>query len=642
MEPKKPIKLEDLSDSQQRAVTKLIVEKYDRFKTKKAAIEKQWEVLTESVFGSSLYVDSRSKNQLIPAHSYVHNTILGHIWARSLQTPQMQFNVEGLDENSQTQAPLYKAVLEDFCNRDKLWLKLDQQLQLDGIIKGVCIGMVAYKECIEECTAPVSEFLKGNLKHIEPDSIQDTDEGLVRYKKKVYDGATFKRMDPYRFVFDSNEDFDTTFKCYSENRVLEDLEADGIYSNLDKIKFKNADMAFTFDVKNTTNYGTTTPESSILNNKGYDPEGRVETLTFYGNLRIPAIQIMDDVGITTEDHSSIYLRNYKIVIGARREVIFLDVNPYGFNPFIKWCYRETEDGWGQSILTQTMPLVDASANLLNMGERAAELAINPPCYAPSGMFDTGTLNLDPGQIIYYKPNPALPQVMPEPIKIQPNIPFEYLQWFEQTIEATTGATRQLSGSGAPPGGGKTATEFSGLQQAGNMILDRVVDTYNIGYKLPVIEKFAKLQGYFNPISRQVPVQSANGSSKLQRVDSAAYFGDYQFTLADAKSEQERKGILQDKLQFVELLMKDPEMNQRIKKVELAGSIFSDMGEGDPDHLFYNDQEMTEHLQQMAQFQQVMQQPPQPSQGPITVNENEKIGGQASDVAINGTGGIGGI
>lgn len=499
-------------------------------------------------------------------------TLVSHFWGRSLQTPKILFNVNGNDDQSKDNAPIQKQNLLRLFRKDRLPQKLDDGVY-EALMKGVVIAYVGYEQRKQDMGVPMEH---AGLIPGQP-TTPDNGSGMAEFEQTCYDAASLRIISPYDFVFDTDnhEKWDQCFKASSTYEVYDDVADNPNYSNLDGLYEISAEK----ENSSATVGQLIKKRNKKVDKTGVDANGRLELIEFHGDFRL-------------KDGS--YLRNWTITVCARKKVIRFERNPSYINPFVKWTYERTADGWGISPIEYILPLIDGGSILMNSGVEAAKLNINPPWLAPKGMMPQKQFFIQEGMSIEYNPSQTHPDAMPTQIKFDTNAPFPYMQMLESQSEATTGATRQLSGNVTSNDNSQTATEFNGLQVVGNLILDRVVDLFNLDFKIPVIEKIAKITAMFNPEAVQVPIENEHGQEEFKEVKPEVYYGNYTYIIEDNKSELERKQNLQQEIQFAAMLAQDPDVAPRMKKVDLAQEIFRDMGYGNPAKLFMSDMDFIQH------------------------------------------------
>jgi hypothetical protein len=312
--------------------------------------------------------------------------------------------------------------------------------------------------------------------------------------------------------------------------------------------------------------------------EGFDENGNIEIIEMHGDQRLP---------------DGTYLRNWTIVIAGRKKLIKFETNPIIINPFIKWCYEATEDGWSVSPIEYIMPLIDAGSNLLSLGVEGCKRHINPAWLSPEEAFEQKKHYLAEGKIIKYKPNLNNPNFKPEPIPVNAEAPFNFIQLFEGQSEATTGATRQLSGNVTTNDKVQTATEYQGLQVVGNMIIDRLVDLFNADFKIPIVEAVALVNAFFSPNSMKIPIDNDNGKREFKEIGPEVYYGNYEYIILDNKAELERKQHLKESAALFQQMLADPELAQWLKKVDFAKMIWRNLGNEKPGQYFKDDKEYIE-------------------------------------------------
>lgn len=539
---------------------------YDRLDSDKVPIKDRWGRTDKAIHGVVSKIATDRFNGLVPYGKQSHQTLISHFWGRSLQTEKILFSVTGNDDKSKENAPLHKQNLMRIFKKDRLAQKLDGAVD-EGLRKGVAIGYIGYEKRTQAYGMPQEH------EALAPGDTQLNETiGMVEGEETVYDAACFKIVDPYDFVFDTDNwrKWDQCFKAYKCYEVYEDIADNPNYSNYEDLYELTTEKD-----KSEGNNRFVSKKGKKKFNTGVDSSGRIELIEFHGDMRL-------------KDGS--YLRNWTITVAARKKIIRFEKNPTYINPFQKWCYEETEDGWGIAPIDYIIPLIDAGSMLLNTGVEAAKLSINPAWLAPKGMMPQKQFYLGDGLVVEWSPNTANPNATPQQIKLDYQAPFPYVQLMESQSEATTGATRQLSGNVTSNDNAQTATEFQGLQVVGNLILDRLVDLFNLDFKIPVIEKLAKVTAMFNPEEVEVPIQNEQGIEEFQKVTPDIYYGNYSYVIEDNKSELERKQNIQQEIGFVQSISNDPDIGPRLKKIDAAKEVFRDLGYGQPAKLFMTDEE----------------------------------------------------
>lgn len=543
-------------------------------------------------------VVSKTQNErfyaIAPLARQTVQVLISHFWNRSLATDKQLFTVYGEDERSKNKAPLYREYLLQQLKADNFAKKLDTALLLHYLPKGVVITHTGYKRSTElvegaphliERWQPQNQALdeepedeEGQPQQVYSDPSQDTYQDTYTEETQLaeletYNGATTTVVDPHDFCFDSNqaENWDSCPKILRAYLVLEDLLEDPLNQNYEQLeelrelaKGKNSTRSKTYQQK----------QDRKAEERAFDDAGRIEVLEFHGDFRLK---------------NGTYLRNWMLKVAGRKVLLRFEPNPCHINPFTKECYEETEDGWGISPIEYIKPLIEASSILLSAGVESAQQALNPAMLAPEGSFPKQKrIKVSQGKVIDYKPSMLNPSLTPTPIQSSTQAPFPYLALMEGQAEATTGATRQLSGNVTSNDGARTATEFQGLQVVGNLILDRLVDLFTQNLKLPAIKKFARIQAMTNSKPQRIAVEDEMGGMAYKTVTPEHHFSRYRFELNDLKTELERKQQLQEKLNFISMLRQDLEAGPRLKIIEIAKEYLNDMGFSNPGKYFKDD------------------------------------------------------
>lgn len=579
----------ELSGADHDILVEKIAKNFDRFDKAKNNARRRWRHTERIVKGAVKRIESERSSALLPYGKQSHQTLIAHFWGRSLQSDNVLFSVYGKDEQSKNHAPTQKEYILELLRADGFQQKLDDGVD-DALMKGVVIAHVGYNE--SKHTIQVLSGYKGTEEQYETDEITGQPvRAFTTVDQTTQDSASLTIIDPEDFVFDTNnhQNWDSCFKVWRRWEEFEDIEAEPTYSNyegLDEEPNTKEDSGFRYFPKSQSK------QKSAL---GYDEDGRIELLEFHGNIRLP---------------DGTYLRNWTIVVAARKRIIKFERNPYYLNPFIKWQYERADDGWGLSPMDYIVPIVDAASTLLNTGVEAAKININPAWLTPKGMITGKRQYLREGLHIEYEPDTKYPGLKPEKIELHHEVPFPFLQLFESQTEATTGATRQLSGNVTTNDSDQTATEFKGLQIVGNLVIDRIVGRFNLYFKVPVIEKMAQITAMFNPEPTneqgqpmQVQVQNEKGLRDLQPVTPDITLGNYKYVIDDNKAELERKQNAQQLIGLFTQALNDPEIAGRAKKIEIMTAVLRDLGYEDAPNMFMSDDELVNKLLRDAAIQE---------------------------------------
>ena len=159
-------------------------------------------------------------------------------------------------------------------------------------------------------------------------------------------------------------------------------------------------------------------------------EEKVEILEYWGD-----IELSDGT----------LLKNWLIVVAARREIIRFESNPFIINPFIYANIIESpQTGRGISPLRVALILNSLASTILNKQIDALALMMNPPYLAPKGCFK-GQQDVRPGKIIEY--DSALMPQPPVPLNFDNALHgWDFLNYFKSTIESATGIFKNMAGN----------------------------------------------------------------------------------------------------------------------------------------------------------------------------------------------------
>jgi hypothetical protein len=566
-----------------------IVELFDKYEgARSSGIEAIWKNVKQLLKPPGLTKEGALFKSKLPYAIQIKNTLQAHIWSRSLQTDKILFSVEGKGEQAKEVSPLYKEALLNHFRPVKLPKKLDR-LAADLIEKGVAIGFVGRLEKFRKVRVQSGQMGTSEL--------YDSVEGELMFTEtevKLADTANLTRVDPYSFVFDTEcDDFDRAYKAYCSPFTYEQIATNPNFTQYDELLEYKKEMAANKKSKTDSLMAKINPKGKDEAVKsGFYPDGRIEVIEAYGDFRLP---------------NGDYVENCCVVIAARKYLLRFEPNPFYVNPFVMMTYNESAGAWGDGgPIAHATALIEGASRMASQGANVAEYAMNPPYLSPKGALENKVNRLQPGSILEYEPNIALPNVLPQPIPFNFNPAFPFIQLFESQTEATTGATRQLSGNVTTNDKAQTATEFTGLQVIGNMVMDRTIDLFNLELKLPIIEKMALIQAMFNPEPMEVKAEDDSGKTEYKQVDASAYYHEYDFRIEDLKSENERKQNVQQKIALIQQMAQVPELAAKAEWRYIFNAIWRDLGYGDAHKFVMEDEEYAVHLGKQAGIQQLAQ------------------------------------
>lgn len=285
------------------------------------------------------------------------------------------------------------------------------------------------------------------------------------------------------------------------------------------------------------------------NNDENAVEGKkVEILEFWGD-----IELSDGT----------LLKNWLIVVAARREVIRFESNPFVINPFIHANIIESpRTGRGISPLRVALILNSLASTILNKQIDALTLMMNPPYLAPKGCFK-GQQDVKPGKIIEY--DAALMPTAPTPLAFdKAMVGWDFLNYFKSTIESATGIFKNMAGN--LQSAERTATELNYSVSGQEARLNMILDSINRKIIVPMVEKTAEIISNFK-LGKELIGVNDRGKTSFMEIDDNVRNGNYIYRYGDRRASFERKMRLKELFEVVQSFAQVPEVEQKIDWLE---------------------------------------------------------------------------
>ncbi len=351
------------------------------------------------------------------------------------------------------------------------------------------------------------------------------------------------------FVFDKYnlDNWDKCAKIYRTYSTLDELFADKANNMLDDKKL---------EVLKGVVAGKKYPNND--DNAGAVEGKKVEILEYWGDIELSNGKL---------------LKNWLIVVAARREIIRFESNPFVMNPFIHANIIESPyTRRGISPLRVALILNNLASTIMNKQVDALALMMNPPYLAPKGCFK-GQQDVKPGKIIEY--DAALMPAAPTPLSFdKAMVGWDFLNYFKSTIESATGIFKNMAGN--IQSAERTATELnysvSGQEARLNMILDAI----NRKIIVPMVEKTAEIISYFKLGTEIIGVNDRGKTSFLEITDEIRN-ADYIYRYGDRKATFERKAKLKELFEIVSSFAQVPEVEEKIDWLECFKFVLEQYG-----------------------------------------------------------------
>ncbi len=275
---------------------------------------------------------------------------------------------------------------------------------------------------------------------------------------------------------------------------------------------------------------------------------KLEILEYWGDLELPNGEI---------------LKNWLVVVAARREIIRFEANPFVINPFIHANIIECPTTCrGISPLRVALILNNISSTILNKQIDALALMMNPPYLAPKGCFK-GEQQVKPGKIIEY--DAALMPTAPTPLSFDKAMQgWDFLNYFKSTIESATGIFKNMSGNLQTSD--RTATELNYSVSGQEARLNMMLDAINRKVIVPMVEKTAEIISTFK-LGREVISLNDHGKSMFLEIDDNIRNANYVYRYGDRKASFERKMRLKELFEVIKSFAQVPEVEEKIDWLE---------------------------------------------------------------------------
>jgi len=453
-------------------------------------------------------------------------TLKSHISENLYSHPDAMFDVSGT--NPQTQA---------FANRQKAMLvNTFEQMKLEDELEKVVDSIVETGESTLFIGWETKIKTVRRAQSIEEQLMSPSDDGFVVESKLVYDNAKVKHIKPEDFVFDNERrnNWDSCAKIYRTYLDVEELSA------------------------NKANHLLTTEKIATL--KGLVAnKNRKETDKSVNDNRVEILEYWGDIELSSGET----LKNWLIVVAARKEIIRFEANPFIINPFIHANVIESPDtGRGISPLRVALILNSISSTILNKQIDALALMMNPPYLAPKGCFK-GEQIVKPGKIIEY--DSALMPTAPTPLNFEKALHgWDFLNYFKSTIESATGIFKNMSGD--LQSDQRTATELNYSASGQAVRLNMLLDAVNRKLIVPMVEKTAEIIANFK-LGQELISISDHGKTVFIEIDDGIRNADYVYRYGDRKATMDRKMRSQEMFNVIRSFAEVPTMMQSINWIE---------------------------------------------------------------------------
>lgn len=504
-----------------------IPQKYDEMEDNRLEQLNDIKLLRDTIYNNQIpQINGWDSKIELPDIYELAQTLKSHISDNLYSHPDAMFDVSGSNPQAQSFANRQKALLVNTFEQ----MKLEDELEkvIDGVVEaGESTLFVGWETKIKSIRRAQS---------IEEQLINPTEDGFAVESKVIYDNPKIKHIKSEDFVFDKSrrDNWDGCAKIYRTYCDIEELTANKANNLLTKEKIENLK-------------GVTANKSKKETDKSVEDK-MVEVLEYWGDIELSNGEI---------------LKNWLIVVAARREIIRFEANPFILNPFIHANIIESpKTGRGISPLRVALILNNISSTILNKQIDALALMMNPPYLAPKGCFK-GEQIVKPGKIIEY--DAALMPTAPTALNFdKAMLGWEFLTYFKSTIESATGIFNNMSGNLQTEQ--RTATELNYSVSGQTARLNMLLDSVNRKIIIPMVEKTAELIANFK-IGREVISINDHGRIMFIEIDDIIRNGNYIYRYGDRKASLDRKLRIKELFDIVKSFAEVPAVANSVNWLE---------------------------------------------------------------------------
>mgnify|MGYP002765110104 FL=1 len=518
----------NLEENDEKFLVSCITEKFDRFDSERSSQLTDIKLVRDAIYNSDIPKINGWDNRVVLPDIYeLAQTLKSHISENLYSHPDAMFDVSGTSPLTQNYANRQKAMLVN--TFEQMNIENEMEKIIDGIIEtGESTLFVGWETKIKSTR---------RAKTFEEQVVSDDKKSFAVDEKLVYDNAMIKHIKSEDFVFDkfNSNNWDKCAKIYRTYLSIDEIFSDKANNTLDDAKL---------EVLKEVVAG-----KKYKNNDDKAVDGKkVEVLEYWGD-----IELADGT----------LLKNWLIVVAARKEIIRFESNPFVINPFIHANIIEApQTGRGISPLRVALILNNIASTILNKQIDALALMMNPPYLAPKGCFK-GQQDVKPGKIIEY--DSALMPTAPTPLVFdKAMVGWDFLNYFKSTIESATGVFKNMAGN--IQSAERTATELnysvSGQEARLNMLLDAI----NRKIIVPMVEKTAEIISYFK-LGKELIGVNDRGKTSFLEIDDEVRNANYVYRYGDRKATFERKLRIKELFEVVKSFAQVPEVEEKIDWLE---------------------------------------------------------------------------
>ncbi len=517
-----------LSDTEEKFLVADITDKYERFEEQRSSQMTDIKLVRDAIYNRDVPKINGWDNRVeLPDIYELAQTLKSHISQNLYSHPDAMFDVSGTTPQTQSYANRQKAMLVN--TFEQMHIEDEIEKIVDSIVEtGESTIFIGWETKIKSVR---------RAQTLEEQILNPEKQGFVIDDKIIYDNAKVKHIKSEDFVFDkfNRDNWDKCAKIYKTYSTIDELYSDKANNLLDERKLEILKGVVA--------------SRKLQNNDENAVEGKkVEILEFWGD-----IELSDGT----------LLKNWLIVVAARREIIRFESNPFVINPFIHANIIESPaTGRGISPLRVALILNSLASTILNKQIDALSLMMNPPYLAPKGCFK-GQQDVKPGKIIEY--DAALMPTAPTPLSFdKAMVGWDFLNYFKSTIESATGIFKNMAGN--LQSAERTATELNYSVSGQEARLNMMLDAINRKVIVPMVEKTAEIISYFK-LGKELIGVNDRGKTSFMEIDDNVRNANYVYRYGDRRASFERKSRLKELFEVVSSFAQVPEVEEKIDWLE---------------------------------------------------------------------------
>ncbi len=557
---KEPGKVKKVSQSQKEKVVTDIASRFDDWDA-----VREGQKTTYNMLKPEIYLQERPKEKYY-CHLNTINSLFkteqAFLWDNIFSDFSKSFNVEGMDEESALMQEAQKKALDNAFYRMKVTAQFDKAVEYFSCPGEMCF-FVSWKKKYKQIRRPLSfAEIMGQGRIVE--LLRGTAVWGI-FEEKVYDGAYVSAVNPINFVFDPSCDPDIAEEFDAAGKILKHWETPYSLEKNAAYHLSGEEIAELKEMTSGKPVDEEKDDAEVLSDAVRD--NKVEVLEFWGNYVLDGEE----------------LKNWRIVVVARRFLAFFGPNEWVINPFVNVAtLRDPESKRGIPDLWSIYDLCKDEEQKVFLQNLAQALSLNPPVYAPSGFFKGGNVDLTPGKVVEFKQGQFDPSYI-----VKMSFPLigneQSISFLENKISSVSGIYPNMQGQQDDES--KTATEIKVKVAGQTTRLAKKVDTIKQNAIVPLVQKVADLSANMKTGVEDIfltnPEKGVLG--EVLKVDDAVRGGRYDYKYTDDNSLQKKLAQNESIMKIMTPVWNDPALS--LNKKQIVETALHNEGIEDTDKFF---------------------------------------------------------